>query len=119
MGRGDPEADRGPQGNRVGNGRTPKEGKVRTDRKTKGLRATEDKILIARALKTQLPVQSHKGQKLQIGRSGQKLPKRHVDLRVNKMGREVLREEAGEGVKVREETTGLAAGHAVEIVGDF
>lgn len=35
------------------------------------------------------------------------------------MGREVLREEAGEGVKVREETTGLAAGHAVEIVGDF
>lgn len=35
------------------------------------------------------------------------------------MGREVLREEASSGVEVREEAVGLAAGHAVEIVGDF
>lgn len=119
LGRGDPAADRGPQGNRVGNGSPPKEGKVRTHRKIKGWRTSQDKILVSRALKTQLPDQPHQGQKLQIGRTGQTLPKGHVDLRINKMGREVRREEASSGVEVREEAVGLAAGHAVEIVGDF
>lgn len=119
MGCGDSAADRGPQGNRVGNGSPSKEGKVRADREAEGRRATEDQILLARAVKTQLPGQPHQIQELQIGRNRQELTQGHVDLLINQMGGEVLREEACEGVKAREKTAGLTAGDAAEAVGDL